>query len=333
MVGSVQNFVRLTDAAVARMYLSMFQERGALMCFMFHSLFRNQLEIDANVVDPLQRTTIAQLRQFIRYYLDSGYTFLSPQDLLDGELDKDGRYAMMTFDDGYFNNMLAVPILEEFRVPATFFISTNHIKQNKSYWWDVLYRELIVRGFTNAQIQHEALTFKAMKHEAVDDELVGRFGAAALTPRGDIDRPFTPDELAKFASCPYVHLGNHTTDHAILINYSADEMRQQVVGGQDALEEMTGRRPISIAYPNGGHDGVAVQICREAGLPIGFTIRPEKNDLPLDNDSPKLSRLGRFCPHGEEPMLRQCHTFRSDYQIYGTFRDMYLKLARGKSNQ
>ena len=41
---------------------------------------------------------------------------------------------MLTFDDGYYNNHLALPVLEEFDVPALFFISTNHVKQQKCFW-------------------------------------------------------------------------------------------------------------------------------------------------------------------------------------------------------
>jgi peptidoglycan/xylan/chitin deacetylase (PgdA/CDA1 family) len=332
MISTLQNFVRLTDSMVASAYLSLFGERNSLMCFMFHSLFRNEREIARKVVDPLQRTTVPQLRQLIEYYLQHEYRFIAPTDLLKG-LDPGGKYAIITFDDGYYNNHLAVPILEEYRVPAVFFIATNYVKENRCFWWDVLYRERATQGATDAQIHDEGIAMKSMTTEQIEASLAERFGADAFVPRGDIDRPFSPDELREFARCPYVRLGNHTANHAILTNYDSRQLRQQLKGAQDAIGEMTGFNPIAIAYPNGAHNDEVLAACREIGLKIGFTIRPHKIRLPVDQESPNLLRLGRFCPHGEAPMATQCRTYRSDLLVYGKLRDAYLRVSRGQVNQ
>lgn len=45
----------------------------------------------------------------------------------------------ITFDDGYQDNYLyALPLLEKFECPATFFIATANIGSNEPYWWDML---------------------------------------------------------------------------------------------------------------------------------------------------------------------------------------------------
>ena len=332
MIQAIQKFVRSADAAVARAYLAVRAEQNALMPFLFHSLFRNEAEMDRNVVEPLERTTVAQFRQFVEYYLGHGYRFVSPADLLKG-LRPDGKYALITFDDGYYNNTLALPVLEEFKVPAVFFISTNHVRQNKCFWWDVYYRERLAEGATRRQIYRETVGLKRMKTAEIEAMLVRRFGENALAPRGDIDRPFTPAELREFAASPYVHLGNHTADHAILTNYSLAEVREQVAGAQEALAEMTGVTATAIAYPNGGHDREIVRVCAEAGLKMGVTVRPHKTGLPIKEGWEGMLRIGRFCPSGDTPMVRQCRTYRSDLQLYGVFRAGYLRLLRGQSAQ
>src|SRR5215213_10033486 len=91
MISSIQKLVRATDCAIARAYLSLFRERNALLSFLFHSLFRDEREIALNQVDPLQRTTVAQFRRFVEYYLDHGYRFVGPGDLLGG-VEPDGKY-------------------------------------------------------------------------------------------------------------------------------------------------------------------------------------------------------------------------------------------------
>jgi peptidoglycan/xylan/chitin deacetylase (PgdA/CDA1 family) len=332
MISKLQNFIRLTDSMVASAYLSLFDERKSLMCFMFHSLFRDEREIAQKVVDPLQRTTVPQLRQLIKYYLDHDYQFIAPIDLLEG-LDPDRKYAILTFDDGYYNNHLAVPILQEFKVPAAFFISTNYVRQNRCFWWDVLYRERAAQGASTAQIYDEGIAMKSMTTEQIETALAERFGAEAFTPRGDIDRPFSPAELREFASCPYVRLGNHTANHGILTHYTPQQIRQHLQDAQDAIFEMAGCRPIAIAYPNGAHNDEVIAACREVGLKIGFTIRPHKTHLPMDEKSTNLLRLGRFCPHGEAPIATQCRTYRSDLLVYGKLRDAYLRVSRGQVNQ
>src|SRR5258705_6094634 len=106
MVSGVQHIIRKADAAVARAYLAMFDERSALIPFLFHSLFPDEQAIARNDVDPLQRTTVRQFHQFVQYYLSHGYQFVDPQQVLAG-LRPGGKYALITFDDGYFNNALA----------------------------------------------------------------------------------------------------------------------------------------------------------------------------------------------------------------------------------
>jgi peptidoglycan/xylan/chitin deacetylase (PgdA/CDA1 family) len=329
MIGGIQNLVHHADAAVARAYLALFRERSAVMSFLFHSLFRDEREIDCGHLDPLQRTTMAQFRQFVEYYVGQGYRFITPADLVAG-LPGDGRYVMITFDDGYYNNHLALPILEQFNVPATFFISTNHVRQNKSFWWDVVYRERLAQGGTPGDAYDEALAMKGLRSEEIESKLLERLGPSALTPRTEIDRPMTPAELREFSRHPLVHIGNHTANHAILTNYTPDEIRALLEECQSALTEMTGKTPISIAYPNGGHDDTVVRIAREVGLTVGVTVRPAKNRLGQGSG---LLRLNRFCPDGPMPMRTQCRTFRSDVLIYGLFRECYLRVFRGQVAQ
>lgn len=45
----------------------------------------------------------------------------------------------ITFDDGYVDNFLAAkPLLEKYGMPATFFIASGNVGQQKEFWWDEL---------------------------------------------------------------------------------------------------------------------------------------------------------------------------------------------------
>jgi peptidoglycan/xylan/chitin deacetylase (PgdA/CDA1 family) len=328
LIDSIQRLVRAADGLIARAYLGLFRERGGLLVFLFHSLFRDEREIALNQVDPLDRTTSGQFLRFVEYYRNHGYRFITPDDLL-GDLPPDGKYALITFDDGYYNNTLALPVLQQYEVPAVFFISTDHVEESKCFWWDVLYREQVVRGATPGQVYREGLGLKSRTTEQIEADLKARFGADAFRPRCDIDRPFTPAELSDFARQPFVRLGNHTANHAILTNYPPEELRAQVQRAQESLAAMTGISPRSIAYPNGARSPLVERTCGELGLRVGFTIRPAKNALPIDPRSPAALRLGRFTLDSHTTVEAQCRTYRSDLLLYGLFREAYLRMARG----
>jgi peptidoglycan/xylan/chitin deacetylase (PgdA/CDA1 family) len=58
-------------------------------------------------------------------------------DWRNGHLKK--HSVAITFDDGYIDNYTtAVPLLEKHSLPATFFICTDYLFQQKPFWWDEL---------------------------------------------------------------------------------------------------------------------------------------------------------------------------------------------------
>jgi peptidoglycan/xylan/chitin deacetylase (PgdA/CDA1 family) len=310
---------RSFDRAVAGTYLALFGERGGLSTFLFHGLFRDEAEIDAGDADPQQRFTVADFRRFVALFLESGHRFVSVADVLAG-LPRGGKYALVTFDDGYFNNMRALPVLREFGVPAAVFVSTDHVRLGKCFWWDVLYREGRARGRSEAEIASETTALKRLRTEAIEAELSRRFGLGAFAPRGEADRPLTPDELRELASEPLITIGNHTRNHAILTRYRPDEVREQLESAQSALRQMTGTTPVCVAYPNGDHRASTVDVCRDLGLRLGLTVEPTRNRLPITPGGDACLRLGRFTPTGAEEVDRQCQVFRSDVRVYDALR-------------
>lgn len=308
------NMLFSLDRRVADLCLSLKREEGVLLSFLFHSLYEDETEACSGVMDPQQGITFEMFTAFLSHFRRHGYRFVSPDEILE-ELNPESKYVLLSFDDGYYNNVRALPILETFDAPAVFFISTGHVKTGRAFWWDVLHREGRKRGRTRAEIDRRIAGYKAHKTEDVELHLRKELGENAVCPVGNLDRPFTPSELRAIANHKLVSLGNHTRDHAILSNYSESEINMQICQAQNDILEMTGRTPKIIAYPNGSESVKIRNAAKKAGLRLGLGVRPGHNRLPLDDDSWDPMALKRFTVRGDRAIEQQCRSSRSSLSI------------------
>ena len=315
MNNNIISLVKIPDSIVSKIYLKLFREKNSLMIFLFHGLFKDEKESSSNVVDPQYWITVKQFQQFIEYYLNHDYKFVSPEDLLNN-LTVDKKYIMITFDDGYFSNQYALPVLKKYNIPAIFFISTDHVKYNKCFWWDVLFREMKNLNKSKKEIIKEQKLLKTKKNQEIEAYLKNKFGEKAIIPECDIDRPFNQTELKEFSKEKYVFLGNHTSDHSILINYPKDLIKSQILEAQNRLYEITGITPSIISYPDGAVSDEIIEISKEIGLKLGITTEFKKNYLPLDCKNNNCMKLGRYVLSGSDDILKQCELFRSDILLY-----------------
>lgn len=300
--------------ALALAHRAVRPERPALLVFMFHVLFEDAAAMSRHEVDPQQRITTGIFAQLVAHFLAHGYQFVTPADVLRG-LDPAGKYAWLTFDDGYFNNQLALPVLRRYGVPATFFISSHHVLAGQAFWWDVVYRARRRQPLPPAAQLAEYKQLKSMRHEEIDAYLRAHFGPDALRPVGDLDRPFTPAELQAFAREPLVTLGNHTAHHAILTNYAPAAAAHELAAGQQHLAQLAGPTPLAVAYPNGNTSAAVVAAARAAGLRLGVTVEPGKNYLPFAEHEVDILQLKRFLLWGNRDVARQCRLFRTDFNL------------------
>jgi peptidoglycan/xylan/chitin deacetylase (PgdA/CDA1 family) len=298
------------DALCHRLTPASVRDAPALLVFALHALCGTRAGVHDPVLATGQAVCVDDLRALVETVLAHGYRLVSPDDLAGG-LDPAGNYAMLTFDDGYFNNVLALPVLDEFDVPATFFIASNCMLEGNAFWWDVVSRELERAGASAAEGRAELARLKALHPTSIEPAVRQRYGAEALRPRGDADRPFTPAELRDFARHRNVHVGNHTADHAILTHCTPQEARSQIDRCQDELRAITGRAPLAISYPNGNHSEAVVEAARAAGLRLGFTVQPGRNSAAPE--AAAQMRLSRFYFHGRPDAASEFQACRGGF--------------------
>jgi peptidoglycan/xylan/chitin deacetylase (PgdA/CDA1 family) len=311
----IRNILRLTistaDDVLSKFYLNHFKEKNALIIFYFHGILDGKVSSDLESMHPQSHGGLS-----VEYFLGSDYVYVSPDQIPD-DLSEDKNYIMLTFDDGYYNNHHVLPVLNEYNIPAVFFISANHVRCNKSFWWDALYRGRIREGASIKKITEEINKLKNMKNDKIESYLSREFGKKWSEPMSDIDRPFTLSELKDFSQERHVFLGNHTNDHALLTNYTSDEVMSQIINAQDTIFKATGIMPSIISYPSGMYSEKVIRAAKNAGLRLGLTIDAKKNYLPINNESSCLMMLGRFSTMGKIGELeRQCRVVRSDVSFH-----------------
>ena len=187
------------------------------------------------------------------------------------------RPVLLTFDDGYRSMLTeAVPILEEFRVPAVLFACSDPIARGEMFWYDAV---AAMKG-ENAVATLKAASYSEWRnaYECV------RQAVSADAPTA----PLSPAELERLAAHPMIEIGGHSHRHPVMARAGDREQREEVVENLDALQQWTGGRPAVFAYPGGqrGTDYTAAteRCLTDTGVHVAFATdegmaRPDQNPL------------------------------------------------------
>lgn len=297
------------------------KDRPGLLCFIFHCVFKDKCEIEAGLVHPHEQATLDGLKRLIDYYRTHGYTFVSAKQVDEG-LPPGGRYAHLTFDDGLANNLRLLDLLPEEEAYASVFPSIHHVQDQLAFWWNTIYRERHRRGQVG-RVPSEYTEVRGMTDKQLEDRLAREFGPAALRPVSDLDRPMTVSELKEIAASPWIEIGNHTLDHAILPRWEPDEADAQIGGAQEWFKENLGEAPFFIAYPTGRTSPAVTDMARRHGLTLGTTVVPGRNKLPATDDSRMHLKRFRIVFDGREKA--RMLAARSSVQLTAVTRGLVLR--------
>lgn len=197
----------------------------------------------------------------------------------------------VTFDDGYRNNLdVAWPILRKLGLPASIFITQGAIETG-IMWNDLAIEavrhatgeiDLSAIGLGKAAVPEggarsalllkvlEALKYQPMQQRWNSALALHRTCAGGEPPRLMLDAA----GLLTLAQAG-IDLGAHTVNHPILAKLAEPEARREIQDGAEWLARITGRRPVSFAYPNGrpGRDFNAthMRLAREAGFELAVS--------------------------------------------------------------
>ncbi|HEY9771523.1 MAG TPA: polysaccharide deacetylase family protein [Coleofasciculaceae cyanobacterium] len=117
-------------------------------------------------LDPyLLNVTPQNFAEHLAVLKDSGCTILSLCQLVEslqaGNIPHRG--IVVTFDDGYADNLYqAKPLLNKYQIPATVFVTSGYVGQQKEFWWDEVERLLLQPGIVPQTLE---LTIKDQHYQ------------------------------------------------------------------------------------------------------------------------------------------------------------------------
>lgn len=204
--------------------------------------------------------------------------------------------ATVLFDDGYKDNIeYAVPILQEYNCPASFYMVTDCINRNVPTWTYII--DYIFQHTTSLKIEldidfvpekFKRLTFKkgdAMNHELVNfkpwlKKLPNQhrilITETCLQQCSDIHVPSNKmmswKNICEMRDGGFI-IGSHSHTHPLLASIENEtEISSELNISAKIIEEKTGCRPITISYPVGSVDERVMKLSKEAGYQYGLAV-------------------------------------------------------------
>ncbi len=201
------------------------------------------------------------------------FTFISADDLLmilEQKMQMPKGAVWISFDDGWHRNMdNVVPIIVEYNVPATFFISTSEVDHGRFWFSEVIkHKECLPRDL-QTNIRH-LWQLEESKRRAIVADLrttVDCRGAG----KGSVREAMTKDEVASIAALPQVTIGSHTASHPILPHCTDLQIEEELRTSKQTLEKWTGKQVIHFSYPNGEYSDSAKRSLLKLGYATAAT--------------------------------------------------------------
>ncbi|CAH0217571.1 Poly-beta-1,6-N-acetyl-D-glucosamine N-deacetylase [Massilia sp. Bi118] len=253
--------------------------------------------------------------------LADGFNVLPLSDAVDllarGRLP--ARAVAITFDDGYRSvHDLALPVLREYMLPATVFVTSGFLDHG-NMWNDRILEA--VRRLPDGALDlgaHDAGSYQlngleARRHAVRQLTQTAKYlppeGRAVLV--AELERraggAAAPDvmltsEMVRTMARSNIEIGAHTVSHPILTSLDDDSARREIVACKHELEAVTGAAVRLFAYPNGKEgrdfDQRHVAMAREAGYSAAFTTA-----LGAASSGDDRFRLPRSLPWDSNPLL------------------------------
>ncbi|MDM8536338.1 polysaccharide deacetylase family protein [Desulfobacterales bacterium HSG17] len=277
-------------------FVGWFRLREKAVVLMYHRV------IDGNTassvpVQPGMYVTSATFRKHLRF-LKKKFNVISLAELVRRMKEKKSidSCCVITFDDGWYDNYhTAFPLLQEFQLPATIFLTTGFVGTQRWFWPEKV-------SCCLQQIQNEGFPVRSLPKElrgcvsqlgfpgecsldvAIDTVIEYLKSISPDRRKGLLDVVETIiagkqheqlllswEHVAAMAKSGLVTFGSHTVNHSLLDELGTIQIEREIVDSCKVIEVRTDRPCSSFAYPNGNFSDTVKQMLNKYGIQVAVT--------------------------------------------------------------
>lgn len=208
-------------------------------------------------------------------FLKKHFNFCYPEEFFEGEGNK-GINILITFDDGYKDNHdIALPILERYRVPTIFFLTTSYINSDKWLWHDKVRLLIVNRKLDSYTGENHLINMnKGQTVASRFSQFVSKYFPDTPPKRLMMDW----SEVEAITNRGF-KIGTHTCNHLPLTSIKREQQAFEIIQSIRAIENRINIKCKYLAYPNGLYNEDTVLIMNDTDIKFGFTTKNGINKL------------------------------------------------------
>lgn len=180
------------------------------------------------------------------------------------------RAVLITFDDGFRNNLWAARILHELGMSAVFFVCSDVVDSDFKPWYirfrhilttrrldtctlgpyDVDLRYPLQRWHWLATLKEYILSLSPSQCDAALDELASKLEATPIDLKDENYQYMTGADLRELCDLGMC-VGSHSASHTNLTRCDDRELRREIVESRERLTALAGQPVEYMSYPDG----------------------------------------------------------------------------------
>ena len=241
-------------------------------------------------------------------YITKNYDVVSLEEyvLSEKKYNSHKKVATILFDDGYKDNIeYAVPILQKYKCPASFYIVTECIDKNIPTWTHIV--EYLFQNTKKSTINFDTSNFPLQLQKAHFSNEVEKLNyikqlkpylkSISHTNRlvilnqvqdaiNDVSLPqkmMSWSDIKELSQAGY-KIGSHTVTHAMLGTINDEQIvEEELLASANAIEKQVGSFPKTISYPVGSYNSTTIKLSQKVGYKIGLAVKQDTYKPERDN--------------------------------------------------
>ena len=219
-------------------------------------------------------------------FLKKNYTLITIEQAFDDGFISDDRAVCVTFDDGYVNNLNYVyPLINDYDIPVAIYVTAVGNCKIPILWADLV--DIATTKLTShfkiyskSFLKNEAGKFAELKKFIKQYPIGGSEKFKSLYTEifsqisnfmnedeyNDYWKLLTDDQIKLLSANKLITIGSHGYWHNNLSNMDFDMAKSEIDQSLTYLENVTGKKVETLAFPDGSYTTGLVNYCVERGV-------------------------------------------------------------------